>query len=292
MLSIVLVLGLVSGFAAIVLLGTSPAGRTRRAGEHAAPREVPPGAPAVVKVFFPVVSAVAGPASGIGWPAYRARAAWTIARSGWGDSFTVNHLLALKILSAIVVPLCAALLFAMFRNPAFFLLAAVGAFFIPDMMLNSSRKARERELVRALPGAVDVLSLSVEAGLEFLIALERLVKRGLSGPLRDELTAVLNDIRLGTTRSDALRSMATRLEIPALSSFVSTLVQADMLGASIGDVLKSQAAFLRSERFQRAEKAGAQATQKIIFPMLFFIFPAVLLVVIAPVVLKFIYQDF
>jgi tight adherence protein C len=139
---------------------------------------------------------------------------------------------------------------------------------------------------------VDVLSLSVEAGLEFLIALERLVKRGLSGPLRDELTAVLNDIRLGTTRSEALRAMASRLEIPQLSSFVSTLVQADLLGASIGDVLKSQASFLRTERFQRAEKAGGQATQKIIFPMLLFIFPAVLLVVIAPIALKFIYQDF
>ncbi len=292
MLSIVLLLGLVSGFAAIVLLfGTSSAGRSRRAGEHAAPTEVPVGAPAFVKVFFPIVSALAGPASGIRWPSYRTRAAWTIARSGWGDSFTVDHLLALKILSAIFVPL-GALLFALLRNPAFFLLAAVAAFFIPDMLLNSSRKARERQLVRALPGAVDVLSLSVEAGLEFLIALERLVKRGLSGPLRDELTAVLNDIRLGTTRSEALRAMAARLEIPALSSFVSTLVQADLLGASIGDVLKSQAAFLRTERFQRAEKAGAQATQKIIFPMLFFIFPAVLLVVIAPVVLKFIYQDF
>ncbi len=293
MLTIVLILGLLSGFAAIVLLFGTPSARpTRRAGEHAAPSDVPEGAPALVKVFFPIVQVLSGPASGSRWPRYRARAAWTIARSGWGESFTVDHLFALKILSALFVPLGASVLFALFRNPAFFMLAAAGAFFIPDMMLNNSRRARERQLVRALPGAVDVLSLSVEAGLEFLIALERLVKRGLSGPLRDELTAVLNDIRLGTTRSDALRAMATRLEIPALSSFVSTLVQADMLGASIGDVLKSQAAFLRSERFQRAEKAGAQATQKIIFPMLFFIFPAVLLVVIAPVVLKFIYQDF
>ncbi len=293
MLTIVLILGLLSGFAAIVLLfGTSSGPRARRAGESAAPYEVPQGAPAFVKVFFPLIAAFAGPASGIGWPSYRQRAAWVIARSGWGDSFTVNHLLALKILSAVFVPLFGAMLFAVFRNPAFFLLGAAGAFFIPDLMLNSSRKARERAIVRSLPGAVDVLSLSVEAGLEFLIALERLVKRGLSGPLRDELTAVLNDIRLGTTRSDALRAMAARLEIPALSSFVSTLVQADMLGASIGDVLKSQASFLRTERFQRAEKAGGQATQKIIFPMLLFIFPAVLLVVIAPVVLKFIYSDF
>ena len=276
-----------------VFLFVSSVGSGRRRREGGAPAgEVPDGAPAAVKVFFPLISALSRVTGAITWPVYRAKAANDIERSGWGDSFTVNHLLALKILSALFIPLGAALLFELFRNPAFLVIAAVLAFFMPDQMLKSSRRTRERQIVRALPGAVDVLSLSVEAGLEFLIALERLVKRGLSGPLRDELTAVLNDIRLGTTRSDALRSMAARLEIPQLSSFVSTLVQADMLGASIGDVLKSQAAFLRTERFQRAEKAGGQATQKIIFPMLLFIFPAVLLVVIAPIVLKFIYQDF
>ncbi len=293
MLTVMLVLGLACVFLAVVLLVSGPSGGSVRQRDAAAPPgEVPEGAPAVVKVFFPLISRLAKPARAIAWPAYRARATVAIARSGWGDSFTVNHLLALKVLSAIFLPIGGALLFAIFRNPAIFLLAAVGAFFAPDQMLSSSRKARERQIVRALPGAVDVLSLSVEAGLEFLIALERLVKRGLSGPLRDELTAVLNDIRLGTTRSEALRAMAARLEIPQLSSFVSVLVQADLLGASIGDVLKSQAAFLRTERFQRAEKAGGQATQKIIFPMLLFIFPAVLLVVIAPIVLKFIYSDF
>ncbi len=293
MLTVMLGLGLVCAFLSVVLLVSGPSGGgVRQRDATAPPGEVPEGAPAVVKVFFPLVSVLAKPARAIGWPTYRARATVAIARSGWGDSFTVNHLLALKILSAIFLPLGGALLFAILRNPAMFLLAALGAFFAPDQMLSSSRKARERQIVRALPGAVDVLSLSVEAGLEFLIALERLVKRGLSGPLRDELTAVLNDIRLGTTRSEALRAMAARLEIPQLSSFVSVLVQADLLGASIGDVLKSQASFLRTERFQRAEKAGGQATQKIIFPMLLFIFPAVLLVVIAPIVLKFIYSDF
>lgn len=291
MLSIMLLVGLLCLFGAVVLLFNVPSGGSRRSDAEV-PREVPQGAPGFVKVFFPVITAFSKLAAGISWPTYRERAAGMITRSGWGESFTVNHLLALKILCAIVIPFFAALLFNVFRNPAFFVLAAVMSFYLPDKMLASSRAARERVIVRALPGAVDVLSLSVEAGLEFLIALERLVKRGLQGPLRDELTAVLNDIRLGTTRGDALRAMSARLEIPQLSSFVSTLVQADMLGASIGDVLKSQAAFLRSERFQRAEKAGGQATTKIIFPMLLFIFPAVLLVVIAPVALKFIYQDF
>lgn len=293
MLTVMFGIGLVCAFASVWLLIGSTGGGGARQRDGAAPRgEVPEGAPAFVKVFFPLINAFTALAKAIKWPAYRERSAISIARSGWGDTFTVNHLLSLKILAAIFMPLFGALLFRPVRNPAIFILAAVLAFFVPDLMLNSSRKAREALIVRTLPGAVDVLSLSVEAGLEFLIALERLVKRGLSGPLRDELTAVLNDIRLGTTRSEALRAMAARLEIPQLSSFVSTLVQADLLGASIGDVLKSQAAFLRTERFQRAEKAGGQATQKIIFPMLLFIFPAVLLVVIAPIALKFIYSDF
>jgi len=292
MLSILLLFGLLCGFAAIVLLLSGPSRGSRRGGEQAPPSEVPPGAPAFVKVFYPVVTAFSRLAAGISWPTYRERAAVAIDRSGWGGSFTVNHLLALKGLTGFFVPLFLALLFPAFRNPAIFLVGAVLAFYLPDRMLAGSRAKRERAIVRALPGAVDVLSLSVEAGLEFLIALERLVKRGLDGPLRDELTTVLNDIRLGTSRSQALRSMASRLEIPQVSSFIATLVQADMLGASIGDVLKQQAAFLRTERFQRAEKAGGQATQKIIFPMLLFIFPAVLLVVIAPIVLKFIYRDF
>ena len=293
MLTLLLVLGLLCGLASIVLLISGPSGaRGRRAGGDAAPIEVPAGAPSFVKVFFPIITLISKVTPGISWPSYREQASVAIGRSGWGDSFTVDHLLALKIVMAVVVPLLAALLIDVFRNPAFFLMGAVAAFYLPDRLLASSRAQRQRAIVRALPGAVDVLSLSVEAGLEFLIALERLVKRGLDGPLRDELTTVLNDIRLGTSRANALRAMAVRLEIPEVSSFIATLVQADLLGASIGDVLKQQAAFLRTERFQRAEKAGGQATQKIIFPMLLFIFPAVLLVVIAPIVLKFIYQDF
>ena len=291
MLTVMLGLGLLCVFLAVVLLGSMGGGARQR--DSGAPRgEVPPQAPAAVKVFFPIIALFSRLAAGVKWPSYRERATSAIARSGWGEPFTVDHLLALKMLTALFLPLFGAMLFPLLRNPAVFVIAAVVAFHLPDYLLAASRKAREREIVRALPGAVDVLSLSVEAGLEFLIALERLVKRGLSGSLRDELTAVLNDIRLGTTRSDALRGMAARLEIPQVSSFVSTLVQADMLGASIGDVLKSQASFLRTERFQRAEKAGGQATQKIIFPMMLFIFPAVLLIVIAPIALKFIYSDF
>jgi tight adherence protein C len=183
----------------------------------------------------------------------------------------------------------AATLLVLFRNPGMFVLAGILGFFLPDRLVADLRKSRERKILRALPGAVDVLSLSVEAGLEFLIAIQRLVEQRRFGPLRDELTTVLNDVRLGHSRSEALKAFATRVEMPEVSSFVSVLVQADALGASIGPVLQSQAERMRVERFQRAEREGARASQKILFPLVLFIFPAVLIVIIGPVVLNFVY---
>jgi tight adherence protein C len=201
----------------------------------------------------------------------------------------VNHLLALKVLMAIFVPLVLQLLGEMFSNLGVLALAVIGGFMLPDWLIADLRKKRERQIIRALPGAVDSLSLLVEAGLEFLMAIQRLVERRRGGPLRDELATVLNDIRLGTSRSEALKALAARLEIPEVSSFVSVLVQADALGASIGPVLQSQAERMRIERFQAAERAGARASQKILFPLVLFIFPAVLIVIIGPVVLAFLY---
>jgi tight adherence protein C len=210
-------------------------------------------------------------------------------RAGISDAISVNHLLAMKTMTSLLVPLVLSRIVVVLTNPAVFLLVGVGCFFLPDRFVSDLRKARERQILRAMPGTVDVLSLLVESGLEFLSAMQRLVERGGIGPLRDELTTILNDIRLGQARADALKSFARRIEIPEVSSFVAVLVQADMLGASIGPVLQQQAERMRVERFQRAEKAGARATQKILLPLVLCIFPAVLIVIIGPVVLQFLY---
>jgi tight adherence protein C len=225
----------------------------------------------------------------ITWPSYRERTTILLRRAGILDVISVDHLLAIKLLSAIFVPIVMATVFEMFRNPALFVATIVGGFLLPDQLVKDLKKKRERAIVRALPGSVDVLSLSVEAGLEFLMAIRRLVERGAAGPLRDELATILNDIRLGETRANALKAFAKRIEIPEVSSFVSVLVQADALGASIGPVLQQQAERMRVERFQRAEKEGAKASQKILFPLVLCIFPAVLIVILGPVALNFIY---
>jgi tight adherence protein C len=198
-------------------------------------------------------------------------------------------MLGMKVICMIIVPIAATRLLDIASNPLVFTLIAIGGFYLPDQLVKDLRKTREGQILRAMPGSVDVLSLSVEAGLEFVSAIQRLVERGAVGPLRDELATILNDIRLGKSRAEAFKGFSSRVEIPEISSFVSVLVQADMLGASIGPVLQQQAERMRVERFQRAEKAGARATQKILVPLVLFIFPAVLLVVLGPVALQFVY---
>jgi tight adherence protein C len=239
------------------------------------------------RLAFPILDRLAPLMTGITWSNYRKKAAFQLQRAGF-EAIKVDHLLAMKILTALTLPAFFSLIISALLNPGIFVLAAIGAFYLPDYIVSEARKARERQVVRALPGAVDVLSLSVEAGLDFLAAIQRLVERSRSGPLRDEMATVLNDVRLGTSRAQALKNMAARVPVPEITSFVSVLVQADMLGASIGPVLQTQAERMRVERFQRAEKEGAKATQKILFPLVFFIFPAVLIVIVGPVILQYI----
>lgn len=239
------------------------------------------------RMFYPLLEKMAPYFKKLRLTNYRARMALELQRAGMGEFVSVDHVLAMKVIMAIVVPLFLAQFITAFKNPPVFLAGAIGGAYLADRLVTDLRKSREAAILRALPGSVDVLSLSVEAGLEFLIAMQRMVERGAVGPLRDEMATILNDIRLGKTRAEALKGFAARVAIPEVSSFVSMLVQADMLGASIGPVLQQQAERMRVERFQRAEKAGARATQKILIPLAFFIFPAVLIVIMGPVALQF-----
>jgi tight adherence protein C len=239
------------------------------------------------RLCYPLLDKMAPAFRSVGWQSYRSEAGVALQKAGIADFISIEHLLAMKVICMVIVPIAATRLLALASNPLVFTLIAVGGFYLPDQLVKDLRKTREGQILRAMPGSVDVLS--VEAGLEFVSAIQRLVERGAVGPLRDELATILNDIRLGKSRAEAFKAFSTRVEIPEISSFVSVLVQADMLGASIGPVLQQQAERMRVERFQRAEKAGARATQKILVPLVLFIFPAVLLVVLGPVALQFVY---
>ncbi|MGH9163942.1 MAG: type II secretion system F family protein, partial [Acidimicrobiales bacterium] len=153
--------------------------------------------------------------------------------------------------------------------------------FIPDVLLSSKANKRQAEVAKALPQAIDLLAITVEAGLGLEQALEVVVEN-VRGPLSDELARLLREIELGVSRRDALVALRHRTDVAELSSFVVALVQADEMGVAIAEVLKVQAAQVRLKRRQRAREQGAKTPVKILFPMLLGIFPAIFVVTIGP----------
>jgi tight adherence protein C len=169
-----------------------------------------------------------------------------------------------------------------------FLIGLVGIWY-PLQWVNDQISKRHHLITRALPYNLDLLTLSVEAGLDFTAALGKVVEKGRGGPLRDEFMLVLKQLKMGKTREEALKSLIARVDLPSLTSFVSALIQADRMGTSIGKVLRIQSTQLRIERTQRAEKLANQAPVKMLFPLIACIFPTVFLVLFGPIVFRFMY---
>jgi tight adherence protein C len=168
-----------------------------------------------------------------------------------------------------------------FGTLAFATIFAVGAFLLPDFLLSSSARRRKERVRADLPDALDLLAVSVEAGLGFDGAVAKLTDH-LEGPLADEFELTLNEMRIGTSRQDALKRMAERVPAPELVSFVRALVQADQLGISLGRILRVQAADTRNRRQAAAEEKAMKAPIKMLFPTVLFIFPAMFLVILGP----------
>ena len=148
----------------------------------------------------------------------------------------------------------------------------VGAL-LPVIWLRDQVKKRHDQLIRDLPFHLDLLTLSVEAGLDFAAAVGAWWRRVGPGRWQEELMSFLGEIRMGKTRAESLQSMSDRVGLPALSNFLAALVQADRLGSGLGRALRLQSEQLRSERFQRAEKAAGEAPVKMLIPLVLFIFP-------------------
>lgn len=175
-----------------------------------------------------------------------------------------------------------------FRNREFTLDLIVLALLIwsPAAWLNQAVRERQRKIERALPFVLDLLTLSVEAGLDFMNAIQRIIEKRPVDPLSEELIRVFREVLLGKTRKEALRDMAERVNQDDLTAVVSALVQADELGVSIGAMLRIQAEQMRARRFQRAEKRANEAPVKMLFPLVAFIFPAVFLVLLGPFIVQ------
>lgn len=172
--------------------------------------------------------------------------------------------------------------------PAFVLLGLIWLYTYPLTWLRREVQQRHHRIRRALPFALDLLTLSVEAGMDFMTALQRHCENSRIDALSEELIRVVREIQIGKTRREALRDMSIRVQLDDLRSIVNALVQADELGVSIGSIIRIQAEQIRTRRFEQAEKLANEAPVKMLGPLVFFIFPSVFLILMGPVVFRLI----
>jgi len=159
-------------------------------------------------------------------------------------------------------------------------------FFYPDIWLNDQIKIRHHNFSKMFPFFLDLLVLSMRAGLNFASALDHSVEKMPSGPVKDEFTKVLRDTRTGLSRREALVKMSDRVQLPAVGNFVSAVNQAEESGGEVGDVLSVQAQQRRTERFLRAEKLANQAPVKMLGPLIGLLFPITFIIIMFPIFIK------
>jgi tight adherence protein C len=200
-------------------------------------------------------------------------------------NWRVSHFLACKGLAALaglvigwLIPPSSALMAVL--SP---LLLMVAGYILPEVWLNARVRQRQRAVLRALPNALDLLAISVEAGLSLDAAMLEVVHKW-NNPFSEELSNVLADLKVGKSRRDALRGLAHRTEVPEVTTFVSALIQADEVGLSIGRTLAVQAEQIRLRQRQRAERLAREASVKMLFPLALLIVPAIFVVILVPAI--------
>ena len=227
-----------------------------------------------------------------------------IVSAGFSGLLTSEEFMALRVLlPAVLGVLLAAALWALFsmipgklgvglRNhqAGMSLIVLLWFYASPWLWLRRAVVQRHRSIQRAMPFVLDLLTLSVEAGLDFMNAVQRIVERRKVDAVGEEFIRVLREIQLGKTRRNALKDMAERVDQSELRSVVNALVQADELGVGIATILRIQSDQMRQRRFERAEKLANEAPVKMLFPLVAFIFPSVFLVLLGPIVLQILRQ--
>lgn len=173
------------------------------------------------------------------------------------------------------------------NEPLLLIVLAVLGALLPSLWMRDARHKRDVELIRNLPVYLEYLSMCVDAGLNFSGALRQTVEKGPRGAMRNEFRIVLRDVNSGQTRADALSRMADRVDLKDISIFVSAIIQAERMGSSMKDTLEIQAEQRLNERFQRAEKMAMEAPVKLVIPLVVFIFPLTFIILLFPIVIKF-----
>ena len=208
--------------------------------------------------------------------------------SGRPSPSAIDRFLAVRVITVVLIP--ASILFTYLWNPVGLtgktqlgvtLLLVLALVLGPDARLNRAVEERQKDVLRGLPDVLDLLVISVEAGLGFEQALQRVIG-SVKGSLSDEFGRMLGEVRAGSTRSEAMRAMDARIEVAEIRSFVLAILQADTFGVSIGRVLRGQAEEMRVKRRQIAQEKAGKAPVKMLIPMVFCIFPALFCIVLGP----------
>lgn len=206
--------------------------------------------------------------------------------AGKGDPESVDRFLAVRVITVVLAPVAMYLAFS--YSPVdglgrliLTLFAGVLLLVGPDSILNRQVEERQYTIRRKLPDVMDLLVISVEAGLGFEQALDRTVA-SVPGPLSEEFARMLGEVRAGSTRADAMRALDARTNVPEIRSFVLAILQADTFGVSIGRVLRAQADEMRIKRRQLAQERAQKAPVKMLLPMVFCIFPSLFVIVLGP----------
>lgn len=213
-----------------------------------------------------------------------------IAYAGSPGNLTVNRFVTIQIMLAIVM----VGVFYLYTNSSgaslnmgLILVFAILGFMIPLYYIRLKSRKRQEDIQKALPNLLDLLYVSVEAGLGFDMALKRTIEK-MEGPLSYEFGRALDDMNKGQERSIALRSIAHRTGVDDLSIFVSAVIQSENLGSNIANMLRVQSTSMRQKRSQRAEEVAAKIPVKMLFPLVFFMFPALFIVILGPAVIRII----
>jgi tight adherence protein C len=219
-----------------------------------------------------------------------------IVLAGNPPAFTAERIVAFKIVFAIVGLVVGLMLAPLLPFTSFVLkvgtvaLLTLTGYTVPSAAIAARASKRQKEIRKALSDTMDLLTISVEAGLGFDAALGQVV-RNVPGPLSEEVSRMLQEMQIGVSRTEALRHLTDRTEVSELDGFVLSMIQADKYGVGIAKVLRAQAQELRQKRRQRAEETAQKVPLKLLFPMIFMVLPALFIVILGPGVIK-VYESF
>ncbi len=216
--------------------------------------------------------------------------------AGNPPSVTAERIVAFKILFAIVGLVCGFAISSLLPFTGILVMVVTVVLFTwigymaPSAALSARASKRQKEIRKALSDTMDLLTISVEAGLGFDASLAQVV-RNVPGPLSEEIARMLQEMQIGVSRTDALRNLNDRTEVPELDGFVLSMIQADKYGVGVAKVLRAQSKELRQKRRQRAEETAQKVPVKLLFPMIFMVLPAMFIVILGPGAIK-VYEFF